>query len=516
MSAATGKQAARVEFILFVYPHIALIALGSGAFSLILYRLWKPDPTLVAFACYAFSIAASFGLIIWMQLTDEIPIWAYVVQILLFCAILASFYEANRMQLGGYRGRLETLCFSIVAVMGLGLIGTALFAPERLEPVFIPDQLGQLFVLLRVRGFYTREAPNLIPALVMIGIWLAWTVRHLQFLWYGRHRFETKLMVPLVFFSIASPIHDFGLVSGWWGGIYLSFFTFGIAAMTASMWLVYNLYGHSRELQELNENLEERVEERTRELTGANLHLEEVNALKNDFLAICSHDLKNLLVAVQGYAELLDLGLRGTQNKNELIDYNNEVQQSARRMLDLIKDLLDSARLESGREILHVSRIWLPEVVGEAFGQYRREAEHNGVEYRLQLVEGLPELELDASKMQQAIANLLHNALKFTPKGGSVTCRARPSGAGVEIEIVDTGPGIAAEDQEIIFDKFAIARKRRQQRNTNLGTGLGLSITKRFIELHGGSVRVESELGKGTRFVIYLPGENAAVAEFST
>lgn len=505
-----------MEYILFIYPHIALIALGSGAFSLILYRLWKPDLTLVAFASYAFAIAASFGLIIWMQWVDEVPIWAYVVQIVLFCVVLASFYEANRMQLGGRRGPLETVCFSIVALMGVGLAGTAIIAPDRLEPVFIPDQIGQLFVLLRVRGFYTREAPNLIPAVVMIGIWLAWTVRHLQFLWQGRRRVETKMMVPLVFFSIASPIHDFGLVVGWWGGIYLSFFTFGVAAMTAGMWLIYQLYGHSQELQELNEHLEERVDERTRELTGANLHLEEVNALKNDFLAICSHDLKNLLVAVQGYAELLDLGLRGDQDKKELLDYNDEVQQSARRMLDLIKDLLDSARLESGREVLHVRRIWLPEVVGEAFGQYRREAEHNGVDYRLELVEGLPELDLDASKMQQAIANLLHNALKFTPQGGSVTCRARPFGAGVEIEIADTGPGIAAEDQEIIFDKFAIARKRREQRNVKLGTGLGLSITKKFIELHGGNVRVESELGQGTRFVVYLPGESAAVAEFST
>lgn len=505
-----------MEFIQFVYPHIALIALGSGFFSLVLYRVWRRDRTLLAFSIYAHAVAASFALVLWMRAADEIPAWAYVAQIILFCVVLASFYEANRLQLGGRRGRLEVVCFFVVLSMALGALLTAFVAPERLEPVFIPDRIGQVFVMFRVRGFYLREAPNLIPALAMIMIWGAWTFRHIQFLWQGRRRFETKIMLPLVFFSIFSPIHDFGLVAGWWGGIFLSYFTFGLAAITASLWLVYQLYGHSRELEELNLHLEERVEDRTRELKSTNVHLEEVNALKNDFLAICSHDLKNLLVAVQGYAELLDLGLRRDQGKEELLGYNEEVQHSAKRMLDLIKDLLDSARLESGRTVLQISRVWLPEVVGEAFAQYRREAEHKAVGYTLELAEGLPELAIDASKMQQAIANLLHNALKFTPKGGSVSCFARPSGAGVEITIADTGPGIAEEDQEIIFDKFAIARKRREDRNTKLGTGLGLSITKRFIELHGGSVRVESAPGRGTRFVIYLPGENASVADYAT
>lgn len=494
-----------------LYALLFAIGLGSSIFSVTLYLIWRRDRVFLAFGSYAFLVAVFLSIAFRMQMKEPMPLWMLSFQMIVSGAILVSFYEANRLILGGLRARIDYIAVISIGLMGLTIFFFTVFLPERVEVVFIPDRIGQIISFPRFRGFYLKEWPNLAPTIWVIAGWMLWTFRHGQFLYRARHRVEFRLSLPVVAFSVIAPINDFGVAVGWWGGVFISFFTFGLTATTASGWLLYQLYEHSQMLEDLTRNLEQKVEDRTRELKAANLHLEEVNALKNDFLAICSHDLKNLLVSVQGYGELLEYSLAEGASPDKLREYTGEIRGASQRMLDLIRDLLDSARLESGRTVLEMHESWVADVVTQAFSQYRREAERKGVRFSLFLDDNLPSLPLDRSKMQQAVANLLHNALKFTPEGGEIRCEVMRVGEGCRIKVTDTGPGIAKEDQSIVFDKFAMARKRRQDRSTKLGTGLGLSITKTFVELHGGRISLTSELGAGTIFEISLPGPPNAV-----
>ncbi|MDT8319660.1 MAG: HAMP domain-containing sensor histidine kinase [Xanthomonadales bacterium] len=490
----------------FLYALLITAGLGSSLFSVTLYLAWKRRRGFLLFSVYAFLVAIFLSVNLQMQLRATIPLWMLALQMILAGCILASFYEANRIILAAPRARVDYIAAAGFVCMSLTLVVFITFVPELLEVISIRDRLGQVIILPRFTGRETGEWQNLVPALGIVTGWLLWTARHVQFICQARHRVETRFVLPVVIFSVIAPVHDFGVVVQWWNGIFFSFFTFGVTAFTASVWLLYQLYRHSQRLEDLTHNLEQLVEERTRELKTVNVHLQEANALKNDFLAICSHDLKNLLSSVHGYGELLRVGVVSGAPPETLREYANEVRNSTQRMLDLTRDLLDSARLDSGCALLEMQLSSVAEVVTRACAQHANEAKLKGVDLRLILDDDLPSLSLDQSKMQQAVANLLHNAVKFTPAGGEIRCEVTRQGDGSRIRIADTGPGIGKDDQRIVFDKFAVARKRRQDRSSTLGTGLGLSITKTFVEMHGGRVKLVSEPGAGAIFEIFLPG----------
>lgn len=490
----------------FFYALLITIGLGSSLFSVTLYLVWKRQRAFLLFSAYAFLVAIFLGTNLQMQVLETFPLWMLALQMILAGCILASFYEANRVILAASRTRVDYIAAVGLVGISLTLLLLIIFDPKWLEVIFIRDHAGQVIIFPRFAGSDPRQWQNLAPALAAVTGWLLWTARHVQFIRQAHDRVESRLVLPVVVFSVIAPVHDFGVVVQWWDGIFLSFFTFGVTAVTASGWLLYQLYQHSQRLEDLTHNLEHVVEERTRELKAVNLHLQEVNVLKNDFLAICSHDLKNLLNSVNGYGELMELGIVNGEPRGKLREYAVEVRNSAQRMLDLIRDLLDSARLESGCAMLEMRLSPVAEMVTQACAQYAHEARLKGVGFNLTLDNDLPSLSLDQSKMQQAVANLLHNALKFTPAGGEIRCEVVRLGEGCRIKVADTGPGIARDDQRVVFEKLAVVRKRRQDRSFPLGTGLGLSITKTFVELHGGRIDLISEPGAGAIFEIFLPG----------
>jgi len=172
-------------------------------------------------------------------------------------------------------------------------------------------------------------------------------------------------------------------------------------------------------------------------------------------------------------------------------------------LLALINDILDLSKIEAGRMELQLSQFDLAALLDNALVLVRERAGRHGLKLQLEVEPGVGAWVADERKVKQVVINLLSNAVKFTPEGGSVTLRARRIEAGIDVAVIDTGVGISEADQGLVFEEF------RQASGDHLGksegTGLGLSLAKRFVELHGGSIRVQSAPGLGSTFAFTLP-----------
>ena len=248
-----------------------------------------------------------------------------------------------------------------------------------------------------------------------------------------------------------------------------------------------------------NERLFREIQNKGRELEVANRH-------KSEFLANMSHELRTPLNAIIGFSEVLAERMFGEVNDKQM-EYLQDIHSSGQHLLTLINDVLDLSKIEAGRMELDLSCFDLGLLMEDAMTLVRERAQRDGVLVSLEVGEGLAEWVADARKVKQVVVNLLSNAVKFTPRGGSVQLRARrldAAGQGVaEISVADTGVGIAPEDQALVFDEFRQAGSDAVHRAE--GTGLGLALAKRFVELHGGSIRLHSRPGEGSTFSFLLP-----------
>jgi signal transduction histidine kinase/DNA-binding response OmpR family regulator len=255
-------------------------------------------------------------------------------------------------------------------------------------------------------------------------------------------------------------------------------------------------------LQDLYANMEAKVAERTATLKATNLELARASEVKSEFLARMSHDLRMPLNAVIGFADLLL-----TQQVGPLTDkqerYLGLVANAGRHLLELINDILDLTRVEAGRLEIHPESCEVPLILEETLALFRTQAQAKRITLAVEIGTPLGELMADRIRLQQIIHNLLSNAVKFTPEGGLVTVTARQTGLELELTVRDTGIGIPPEDHQRIFEAYEQAGSTEGRQK---GTGLGLAITKRLVELHGGSIRVESALGQGSAFIVRLPG----------
>ena len=255
-------------------------------------------------------------------------------------------------------------------------------------------------------------------------------------------------------------------------------------------------------LQDLYATLEAKVAERTATLKATNLELAQASQVKSEFLARMSHDLRTPLNAVMGFTDLLL-----TQQVGPLTDkqqrYLGHVANAGRHLLELINDILDLTRVEAGRLEIHPEPCDVPLILDEILAMFRTQAQVKRMTLAVEIGTPLGELMADRIRLQQIVHNLLSNALKFTAEGGLVTVTACQTGMELELTVRDTGIGIPPEDHQRIFEAYeqAGAAEGRQK-----GTGLGLAITKRLVELHGGSIRVESAPGQGSAFIVRLPG----------
>jgi signal transduction histidine kinase len=232
--------------------------------------------------------------------------------------------------------------------------------------------------------------------------------------------------------------------------------------------------------------------------------LEAVSQHKSDFLANMSHELRTPLNAIIGFSQVLREGMGGEVNEKQK-EYLDDILSSGNHLLSLINDVLDLSKVEAGQVELEVAPFSLHDALERGVVMVRERATRDGVQVTL----GPTDLGLvsgDERRVRQVIFNLLSNAVKFTPAGGSVDVWAKQVNGEVRVSVADTGPGIAADDLERIFEEFQQSQAGLEQRE---GTGLGLALSKRLVELHGGRIWVESELGRGSTFVFTLPASAA-------
>ena len=244
-----------------------------------------------------------------------------------------------------------------------------------------------------------------------------------------------------------------------------------------------------------NSRLFNEIQAKSRELEMANKH-------KSEFLANMSHELRTPLNAIIGFSEVLSEKMFGDLNDKQL-EYLLDIHGSGHHLLSLINDILDLSKIEAGRMELDLASVNLPMLLDNCTTLVRERASRQGLTLTREVESGLGDWVADIRKLKQVVINLLSNAVKFTPAGGRVTLRARRLGQAVEIAVIDTGVGIAADQQALVFEEFRQAGGDYLRKSE--GTGLGLSLAKRFVELHGGSIRVESEPGRGSTFAFILP-----------
>ncbi len=244
-----------------------------------------------------------------------------------------------------------------------------------------------------------------------------------------------------------------------------------------------------------NVRLFREIQEKSRQLEIADKH-------KSEFLANMSHELRTPLNAIIGFSEVLIERLFGEVNEKQA-DYLNDIHTSGKHLLSLINDILDLAKVEAGRTELELSSFHLPSALENAMTLVRERAQRHGIALALKVDERLGAFVADERKLKQIVLNLLSNAVKFTPDGGRIDVAARLESDTIEVSVKDTGIGIAREDQQVVFEEFR--QVGRNYTNKQEGTGLGLALTRKFVELHGGSIRLESEPGKGSTFTFTLP-----------
>jgi signal transduction histidine kinase len=248
-----------------------------------------------------------------------------------------------------------------------------------------------------------------------------------------------------------------------------------------------------------NARLFHEIQDKSRQLEVANRH-------KSEFLANMSHELRTPLNAIIGFSEVLSEQMFGDVNDKQM-EYLRDIHSSGQHLLTLINDVLDLSKIEAGRMELDRSCFDMGLLLENSLTLVRERAQRHGLTLALEVGDGLIEWVADARKVKQVVVNLLTNAVKFTPTGGSVTVRARRADAGeqarAEISVTDTGVGIAAEEQALVFEEFRQASGDYLRKAE--GTGLGLSLSKRFVELHGGTLTVKSQPGQGSTFTVTLP-----------
>jgi len=252
------------------------------------------------------------------------------------------------------------------------------------------------------------------------------------------------------------------------------------------------------------------VSERTADIESALVEAEAANRAKSIFLANVSHELRTPLNAIIGFASVM-LRDGETSFSERHLRFLNNISVSGEHLLVLINDILDLAKVEAGKMTLELERVSLSETFDGIVRVLKGITIARGIEITIELQDGTDVVGADAVKLKQIIYNLASNAVKFSPDGSAIRMRAEriPAAASplgrdsIAISVIDEGIGIAPEHQQVIFDEFHQVHVADQKRPA--GTGLGLTLVRRFVELHEGAVRVQSSLGVGSTFTVYLP-----------
>ncbi len=256
------------------------------------------------------------------------------------------------------------------------------------------------------------------------------------------------------------------------------------------------------EVESLNADLEHKVAERTRELQEALARMVEANRAKTEFLANVSHELRTPLNGILGFSDLLDDSSFGELSEQQR-EFVHDIRDSGEHLLELINDILDLSKIEVGKMKIDRQDVEIPGTLRDVVAMMRSLAGKKKLRLSWDVDDTLSMASLDRGMFRQVLVNLMSNAVKFTPDEGEVTVRAERDGDALRVVVSDTGIGIPEQDRKKIFQEFyqvdgSYSRKYQ-------GTGLGLALVHRMIQLHGGSVEVESETGRGSTFTCTFP-----------
>lgn len=256
------------------------------------------------------------------------------------------------------------------------------------------------------------------------------------------------------------------------------------------------------ELDELNRTLERRIQDRTSTLQATVEHLQEFNQLKTAFVGIVSHELRTPLTSIKSLSENLLEEVAGPLNEKQKY-YASRIQLNTDRLTRMLNELLNLSKMETGRMELRPTVLSLQELLTELVEVFQPLAQRKSITMDVGSMESMPKVRVDRDKLYEVLANLLENAIKFTPSGGRVHIDARVlDDRHIKMNVSDTGCGISEEHMSKIFDKFY---RVEPGSGPVPGSGLGLAIAKGLIELHGGTIGVESAPGKGSHFYFTLP-----------
>ncbi|HOU14563.1 MAG TPA: HAMP domain-containing sensor histidine kinase [Anaerolineae bacterium] len=388
---------------------------------------------------------------------------------------------------------IKSLFFASTAVLG-GIV--LLFIINRYGPGWLASLL---FVLLLTFAIVFTSEPRLllgeymfyltipiVMASMLVRPWASYVIASLNTLFLALAARQTQVVLPLP-------------------GV-LGFYLLALVSWLTTQTMERALH----DLRDLNIQLERRVQERTialasanQELIMANERLEELDKLKSRFLSIVSHELRTPLSAIQGFAEMLQnevYGALSPKQHNAL----NRIIANDERLLNLVNDLLDQARIEAGQLSLVNAPFPLQGLISDMESTMRVLVEAKKLYLRIHVADAVPTtLYGDQKRLQQILVNLVNNALKFTQQGGVDIHFYRPDEAHWAIDVVDTGPGIPKEAQGFIFDPFRQIDSSSTREHK--GFGLGLAIVKQLTTLMGGTVTVISEVGQGSTFTVILP-----------
>jgi signal transduction histidine kinase len=262
-----------------------------------------------------------------------------------------------------------------------------------------------------------------------------------------------------------------------------------------------------KELESLHKSFArmfDEIRERQNGLLIAKTQSEEANRAKSEFLANMSHELRTPLNAIVGFSELIKGETFGPIKEKRYVGYADDILHSGYHLMSIIDDVLDMSKIEAGHSSPRKTRFDLSEVAGECVRMTAEQARQKSIQFKSDLSKEIPTVHADEKMIKQVILNLLSNAIKFTDANGSVTLRTALEGdENYTITVADTGIGITQENLEIIFEPFRQIDSTIERQHG--GTGLGLPLVKAMIDMHGGTLVIDSEIDKGTTIVITLP-----------
>lgn len=280
-------------------------------------------------------------------------------------------------------------------------------------------------------------------------------------------------------------------------------------------------------LQQAHDNLEKQVDERTRELRQeinerkrteedliqAKLQAEAASKVKSEFLANMSHELRTPLNAIIGFSSMMEIEAHGPLGSDKYGEYLHDIQTSGSHLLKIIENILNMSNLESGSHRLHLESIEVFAMMSDCLSMTTEKATRKNIKLVNDTPRGAPPLFADQNAIKQCLLNLLSNAIKFTPDTGTVIINAVIAPRWYKITVSDTGIGIAKDDLHKLEQPFTQV-ERSKTALIHEGTGIGLAITRNLIEMHGGSLDIESEVGVGTTVTLCIPrGDKAALPE---